>query len=330
MPIRNTLNCQGMKTVNVLFPEIEPYSTGELRVSDLHTIFYEEVGNATGRPALFLHGGPGVGILPGYRRFFDPDFYRVVLPDQRGAGRSKPAAEIRDNTTWDLINDLEKLREHLGIEDWIVMGGSWGSLLALCYAIEHPQSVSALILRGVFLGRSSEVDWLFKGEGTAQIFPDEWERFREPIKDRPASESISAYLALLTDDDEAVSLNAARAWSRWESSIMTLLPNPETVAEMTNDRSILSKARIECQYNHNAFFLKNDNHVLENVGDIADIPCHIVQGRYDVICPMLSAWELHKALPRSELKIVPDGSHSPMDESMATALIQVSEALKVK
>ena len=311
-----------------LFPEVEPYVTGELRVSDLHTIFFEEVGNPKGRPALFLHGGPGVGILPGYRRFFDPDVYRLVLPDQRGAGRSKPNAEIRNNTTWDLIQDLEKLREHLGIEDWIVMGGSWGSLLALCYAIKHPQSVAGLIIRGVFLGRPDEVDWLFKGGGAAQIFPDEWERFRAPIKDQPVSEGIAAYLSLLTDEDETVSLAAAASWSRWESSTMTLLPNPKAISEMISDRSVLSKARIECHYTHNGYFLQSTNFVLEEADKIAHIPCQIVQGRYDVICPMISAWKLHQALPQSQLQIVPDGSHSPMNDSMAAALVEASEAFK--
>ncbi len=312
-----------------LYPEIEPYETGTLRVSDLHTIFYEEVGDPKGRPALFLHGGPGVGILPGYRRFFDPDFFRLVLPDQRGAGRSKPHAEFRENTTWDLVEDLEKLRRHLGIENWVVMGGSWGSLLALCYAIEHPQSVAGLILRGVFLGRESEIAWLHQPGGASEIFPDEWERYRSGASDGGDTGLVQAYFDQLTSKDEAVLKSAAKAWARWEASTMTLVPDPATIAEMTDDSSALSIARIECYYTHNKFFLRSDNHVLDNADRISNIPCRIVQGRYDVICPMISAWELHKALPRSQLRIVPDGSHSPMESSMANQLVGAAEDFKL-
>ena len=311
-----------------LFPEIEPYATGSLRVSDLHTIFYEEAGNADGRPALFLHGGPGVGILPAYRRFFNPGFYRVVLPDQRGAGRSTPHAEIRENTTWDVVADLEKLRRHLGVDDWIVMGGSWGSLLALVYAISHPQSVAGLIIRGVFLGRPSEIDWLHEPGGASQIFPDEWERYLAAVEGVSASGSVEAYHKLLTGDEEAARLAAAKAWTRWEASTMNLIPDPAAIEEMVGDRAALSIARIECTYTHNKFYMPSDNWVLENVDAIAHIPCRIVQGRYDVICPMISAWELSKALPNAELTIVPDGSHSPMDAGMAAELVRASEALK--
>ncbi len=311
-----------------LYPDIEPYRTGTLQVSDLHRVFYEEAGNPDGRPALFLHGGPGVGILPGYRRFFDPEHYRIVLPDQRGAGRSTPHAELRENTTWDLIEDLETLRRTLGIENWIVMGGSWGSLLALCYAISHPTSVAGLIVRGVFLGRPSEVAWLHRAGGASRIFPDEWLRYRSAVADTDEVDTVAAYLQRLTDEDETVRTAAAKAWARWQSATMTLIPDEAAMAEIAGGKSALAIARIECTYTHNGFFLNGDNHVLENADRIAEIPCRIVQGRYDIICPTVSAWDLHAALPASELTIVPDGSHSPMEPGMAAALVGASDDFK--
>jgi len=304
-----------------LFPEIEPHATGRLEVSDLHTMFYEEVGKPRGRPALFLHGGPGVGILPGYRRFFDPDHYRVILPDQRGAGRSTPHAEIRQNTTWDLVADLEKLRRRLGIENWVVMGGSWGSLLALCYAIAHPQSVAGIIVRGVFLGRPSDIAWLHQPGGASEIFPDEWERYAGAVAERGSPAIVSAYLKHLTNPDEEVQIAAARAWARWQSATMTLIPDQAAMAEIAGGRSALAIARIECIYTHDRFFLESEDHVLENAG-------RIVQGRYDVICPTVQAWDLHQALPASRLTIVPDGSHSPMEAGMAAALVGATEEFR--
>jgi len=310
---------------NGLFPEIEPYNTGTLKVSELHTIFYEEVGNPEGRPALYLHGGPGIGILPNYRRFFDPSFYRVVLLDQRGAGRSTPHAEIRENTTWDLVEDLERLRQHLDIESWIVMGGSWGSTLALCYAIKYPESVAGLIVRGVWLVRPFEIAWLYEEGGASNVFPDEWERFRTPIDATGASGTLAGYHRLLTGTDEGAKWEAARAWSRWECAMATLVPDQSAIAQSAEDRLALSKARIECHYAYNSFFMESDNYLLENADNISHIPCRIVQGRHDVICPTISAWQLHRVLPRSELRIVADGSHSPMDQGMAAELIQASE-----
>ena len=314
---------------SVLFPRQEPFRIDRLPVSALHTLVYEEVGNPEGRPALFLHGGPGVGILPDYRRFFDPALYRVVLPDQRGAGRSTPNAEIRDNTTWDLVEDLERLRRHLGIEDWVVMGGSWGSTLALCYAIEHPTSVAGLIVRGIFLARRAEIAWLHEGIGAALVYPDEWERFRAGAgEDVPPERVVPAYLERLTCGDPVVELAAAKAWSRWESTMATLVPDPASIAQMTADEEALSKARIECHFTANGFFMKSDNHILDNAGRIAALPCRIVQGRHDVICPTLSAWQLHKALPKSDLRIVADGSHSPLDPGMAAELVQAAKDFK--
>ncbi len=308
-----------------LFPKIEPYHTSRLKVSEVHTIFYEEVGNPGGRPALYLHGGPGIGILPSYRRFFDPSSYRVVLPDQRGAGRSTPHAEISENTTWELVEDLERLRLHLEIESWIVMGGSWGSTLALCYAIKHPDRVAGLIIRGVWLVRPFEIAWLYEEGGASNVFPDEWERFQAPLDDTVTSGTLASYFKLLTGKDEAAKMRAARAWSRWETAMATLIPDPSAIEQTTKDHSALSKARIECHFAYNKFFMESDNYILENAGTISHIPCRIVQGRHDVICPTISAWQLHRALPKSELKIVADGCHSPMDRGMAAEILQASK-----
>jgi proline iminopeptidase len=292
-------------------------------------MFYQEVGNAKGKPALFLHGGPGVGILPDYRRFFDPNFYRVILPDQRGAGNSTPFAELQENTTWDIVEDLEKLRKHLGIDRWIVMGGSWGSTLALSYAIVHPQSIAGLILRGVFLARPMEEDWLMQpGGGASLIFPDEWERFVAPIPKEEQTELVSAYYKILTGEDEEQKLRAARAFTRWEAATMTLVPNLQIIESMMEPRSCIAIARIECHYTFHHFFMKSENYLLDQIDRVRGIPCRIVQGRHDVLCPPVSAWDLHKALPGSDLRIVPDGAHSPMDPGMIHELVQASEDFK--
>ncbi|MGH6948897.1 MAG: prolyl aminopeptidase [Kiloniellales bacterium] len=311
-----------------LYPSLEPFRTDYLKVSDLHSIYYEEAGRPDGRPAVFLHGGPGVGILPGYRRFFDPEHYRTVLFDQRGAGRSKPHAEIRENDTWALVEDLEKLRRHLGIERWVVMGGSWGSTLALCYAIAYPESVKGLIVRGIFLGRPWEVAWLHEDGGAAKLFPDEYERFRAQVSHVPPRDTVAAYYEQLTGGDQATRLAAAKAWSRWETSMATLVTDAAALEATQRDTNALSKARLECHFTHHRFFMKSDNFILENAGRIAETPCRIVQGRHDPICPTLSAWELHKALPKSDLRIVPDGSHSPMDPGMAAEMVQGAEDFK--
>ncbi|GJM09851.1 MAG: proline iminopeptidase [Lysobacteraceae bacterium] len=309
-----------------LYPEIEPYNVGRLKVSDLHTIVYEEVGNPQGRPALFLHGGPGVGITPSYRQFFDPAHYRVILVDQRGAGRSTPHAEIRDNTTWDIVEDLEKLKGHLGIEDWVVMGGSWGSLLALCYAIQHPESVAAMIIRGIFLGRQFEIDWIHGPNGAALVYPEEFERYKALVPD--AEDNVAAYCQLLSSDDEAVRREAAKAWSRWEGTMVTVFPDPEGLEEMLDSPSAMSIARIESHFTKHKFYLEHEHWVLDNAARMADIPTYIVHGRYDTVCPPISAWELHKALPKSELVIVPDGAHSPVDGGMTKELVRASGAVR--
>ena len=308
-----------------LYPPIEPYSVETLSVSELHTLSFEQVGNPDGRPALFLHGGPGVGIHADYRRFFDPERYRIVLLDQRGAGKSTPHAEIRDNTTWDIVDDLEALRKHLGIEDWVVMGGSWGSLLGLCYAIRHPESVAGLIIRGVFLARPWELDWIYSPNGAAYVYPDEWQRFHDAIDGRP--DILAAYNELLGSDDPEVAHRAAAAWSRWEGSMNSLFPSKEEMNLLVNDHTSLSIARLEAHYAANDFFLPGDNYVLDNAEAMADIPCHIIQGRYDTICPPLSAWELSRALPKASLKIVSRGAHSPLDTDMAASLRAAADEL---
>jgi len=313
---------------NQLYPEIEPYDTGTLQVSDLHTVFYEQAGNPEGKPALFLHGGPGVGILPDYRRFFDPAFYRVVLLDQRGAGRSTPHAELRENTTAHLVEDLEKLRLHLDLPPWVVMGGSWGSTLALCYAIAYPKSVRGMIIRGIFLARPFEIEWLFKEGGAGEIYPERWHQFISAIPENERDDPVGAYHRRMTGDDEEARLVASRAWTTWEASIMNLFPDPEALDAMREDKSALSIGRTECDYTLNGFHMPSDNHILDNAQRIREIPCRIVQGRYDIICPVRSAWDLHRALPDSELRIVADGAHSPMDGGMIHELIQGSEDFK--
>jgi len=309
-----------------LYPKIEPYNVDHLRVSELHSVAYEEIGNPDGRPALFLHGGPGVGISPDYRRFFDPDYFRIVLVDQRGAGRSTPHAEIRENSTWEIVHDLEALKDHLGVEDWIVMGGSWGSLLALCYAIRHPDSVAGIIIRGIFLGRRFEIDWIHGPRGAARIYPDEWEKYMAPVPE--SDDVVASYCELLASDDESTRDAAAKAWTRWEASMVTLFPDEKALDKALQGPSALSIARIESHFTANNFFLDDDNFVLDNASAIAGIPTKIVHGRYDTICPPVSAWDLHKALPNSELTLVPDGAHSPLDGGMTKELVRAADAMR--
>ena len=310
-----------------LYPHIEPYRVGRLKVSELHEISYEEVGNPEGAPAVFLHGGPGVGIIPDYRRFFDPARYHVVLPDQRGAGRSLPHAELRENATWNLVEDLEKLREHLGIKRWVVLGGSWGSLFALCYGIKHPDSVKGIIIRGVCLGRRFETDWLHKF-GMSCIYPDEWQAYQSLIPEEERDDMVAAYYRRLTSGIESEQLRAAAGWSRWQDATMNLVPDPAVIADFGSPHIALSASRIESHYRLHNWFLPSDNYVLEHVNAMSRVPLRIVQGRYDVICPAISAWDLHQALPHSELHIVQLGSHSPLDEAMIDELVQATEDFK--
>ena len=309
-----------------LYPPIEPYNAGYLSVSALHTIHYEEVGNPHGRPVLFLHGGPGGGIEPFYRQYFDPSRWRVVLFDQRGAGRSTPHAELRDNTTWDLVSDIEKLRVHLGIDTWAVFGGSWGSTLALAYSQTHPECCTALILRGIFLLRRQELLWYYQ-EGANCIFPDAWEAYLQPIPEAERGDMIAAYYKRLTSDDAAMRRAAARAWSIWEGSTSKLFPDANLIDRFGQDEFAEAFARIECHYFIHGGFFDRDDQLLSNVDRIRHIPATIVQGRYDVVCPMRSAWDLHCAWPEATFQVIPDAGHSVTEAGIRSALIEATDTL---
>jgi proline iminopeptidase len=310
-----------MKT---LYPEVESFDTGRLKVSPVHEIYYEQVGNPQGKPAVFLHGGPGGGIVPEYRRYFDPQLYRVVLFEQRGSGQSTPHASLEDNTTWHLVSDIEQLREHLGIDRWQVFGGSWGSTLALAYAETHPERVTELVLRGIFLCRPKEISWFYQ-EGASAIFPDVWEEYLKVIPEAERSDLVSAYYRRLTSDDYNVRLEAARAWSIWEGSTSKLFFDPAMIEKFADPEFALAFARIECHYFMNNSFFPSDNHLIENVGNIRHLPGVIVQGRYDVVCPLMSAWDLHRAWPEATLHIIPDAGHSITEPGIIDALVAATD-----
>lgn len=303
-----------------LYPEIEPYRSGHLPVSALHEIYFEECGNPRGKPALFVHGGPGAGGDVTARRFFDPRRYRIVLFDQRGCGRSRPLAELRENTTWDLVADMERLREHLGIERWLVFGGSWGSTLSLVYAETHPERVSELVLRGIFMLRPSELRWFYQ-YGAHEIYPDRWEQYLEPIPPAERADLLHAYHRRLTGSDPAVAMAAARAWSVWEGATSHLFPSEQTIARFGAEQFALALARIEAHYFVNGGFLRAPDQILREVDRIRHIPGTIVQGRYDVVCPMISAWELHRAWPEADLRLVQDAGHSAFEPGITHELI---------
>ncbi|HMO79319.1 MAG TPA: prolyl aminopeptidase [Pyrinomonadaceae bacterium] len=313
-----------MKT---LYPEIEPFESGMLKVSDIHEIYWERVGNPEGIPVVFLHGGPGGGLIPMYRQFFDPEAYHVILFDQRGSGQSTPHAELRENTTWDLISDIEALREKFGIDKWYVFGGSWGSTLSLAYGINHPDRCLGLILRGIFLTRKKELDWFYQ-YGASEIFPDFWERYRDAIPDHERGDFMTAYHKRLTSDNETVRLSAARAWSTWEGATSKLFPDQELVDHWEGEHEALSLARIESHYFVNGSFFPGDNYLLDNVNKIRHLPIVIVQGRYDVVCPMRSAWELHQALPEADFIVVPDSGHSVSEKGITSALVDAMDRLR--
>ena len=310
-----------------LYPEIEPYARGHLQVSPLHRIHYEQCGNPNGKPVVFLHGGPGAGCNPKVRRFFDPAHYRIVLFDQRGCGNSTPHAELTDNTTWHLVADIEQLRTHLGIARWQVFGGSWGSTLALAYAQSHPGCVSELVLRGIFMLRRSELEWFYQ-RGCDALYPDAWERYLAAIPEVEHGDLMSAYHRRLTSADPAVQLAAARAWSVWEGSTSFLFPDPGHIAGSAEDQFALAFARIECHYFVNGGFFECDDQLLRNVGRIRDIPAVIVQGRYDVVCPMRSAWDLHRAWPEADLRIVADAGHSAFEAGITHELVSATDRFR--
>lgn len=313
-----------MKT---LYPEIEPFDSGMLKVSDIHEIYYERVGNPDGIPVVFLHGGPGGGLIPLYRQFFDPKAFQVILFDQRGSGKSTPHAELEENTTWDLIKDIETLREKFGIEKWYVFGGSWGSTLSLAYAETHPDRASGLILRGIFLTRRKELEWFYQ-YGASEIFPDFWERYRDEIPEDERGDMMSAYYKRLTSDDRETKLSAARAWSVWEGSTSKLYPDKDLMDKWEGEDEALALARIECHYFMNNSFFPTENYLIENVDKIRHIPTVIVQGRYDVVCPAVSAWELHSAFPESDLQIIPDAGHSISEKGISSALVAAMDKIR--
>ncbi len=310
-----------MKT---LYPEIEPFDSGFLKVSEIHTIYYERCGNPDGVPVVFLHGGPGGGLIPMYRQFFDPAYYQIVLFDQRGSGRSTPHAELRENTTWDLVADIETLREKFEIDKWFVFGGSWGSTLSLAYGETHPDRCLGLILRGIFLTRRKELQWFYQ-YGASEIFPDFWERYRDAIPVEERDDFMTAYYKRLTGDDEAEQLAAARAWSVWEGSTSKLYPSKDLMDHWEGEHEALSLARIECHYFMNNSFFPTENYLIENVDKIRHIPTIIVQGRYDVVCPATSAWELHRAFPEADLQIIADAGHSISEPGITSALVDAMD-----
>lgn len=309
-----------------LFPEIEPYHTFYLPVDDTHQLYVEEVGNPNGKPALFLHGGPGGGISANHRRLFDPKEYRIILFDQRGSGQSKPHASLENNTTWNLVADIETLRKRLEIEQWVVFGGSWGSTLALAYAETHPSSVSALILRGIFLCRPEEIRWFYQ-EGAHWLFPDRWAEFIAPVAPEKRNQMVSAYYELLTSPDETIRLQAAQAWSKWEGATCKLRPSKKVIEHFEEGHHALAMARIECHYFMNDSWLM-ENQLLRDVPNIRHIPTWIVHGRYDVICPVKNAWDLHEAFPEANLQIIPNAGHAYDEPGILNALIKATEACK--
>jgi proline iminopeptidase len=313
-----------MTKLRTLYDPIEPYDTGRLKVSPIHELYYEQCGNPKGKPVVFLHGGPGGGISADYRRYFNPEVYRVVLFDQRGSGKSTPHASIEDNTTWHLVADIEGLREHLGINTWQVFGGSWGSTLALAYAETHPDRVAELVLRGIFLCRPKEIQWFYQ-EGASEIFPDVWEEYLKVIPESERADMVSAYHRRLTSGDDAVRLEAARAWSIWEGSTSKLFFDPAMIEKFADPEFALAFARIECHYFMNNSFFSSANYLLENVGRIRSIPGVIVQGRYDVVCPITSAWDLHRAWPEARLCIIPDAGHSISEPGIVDALVDATD-----
>ncbi|MBW4049886.1 MAG: prolyl aminopeptidase [Proteobacteria bacterium] len=309
-----------------LYPPVKPYRTGFLRVSELHEMYFEECGNPDGKPAVFLHGGPGGGTEPRMRRFFDPARYRIVLLDQRGCGKSRPHATLVDNTTWHLVADIERLREHLGIERWLVFGGSWGSTLALAYAETHPERVTALVLRGIFMLRRWELEWFYQNPGGAgALYPDLWEQYVEAIPQAERADVMRAYYARLTSEDAEVRRQAAKAWSTWEGATSYLRMAPDYIAKLQEDRTADAFARIECHYFVNRGFFRTDTQLLDDVHRIRHIPAVIVQGRYDVVCPMRSAWDLHRAWPEADLRIVPDAGHSAFERGNLHELVMATD-----
>lgn len=313
----------------VAYPPTEPYASGWIKVSPLHEIYWEECGNPDGKPAILVHGGPGGGSNDFMRRLHDPAAYRIVLFDQRGCGRSTPRASLEDNTTWHLVADMERIREERGIERWQVVGGSWGSTLGLAYAQTHPDRVSEIVLRGIFTLRRAELLWFYQA-GCDQIFPDAWEGFLAPIPPAERHDMIAAYHRRLTSPDRAVRLEAAKAWSIWEGTAISLLPDPARVAKFGEDDYALAFARIECHYFVNAGFFERDDQLIANARRISHIPGVIVQGRYDVVTPMRTAWDLHQAWPEADFRIVTDAGHAVTEPGITEEIVAATDRFRLR
>ena len=308
-----------------LYPAIEPFRSGWLDVGDGHEIYFEESGNPDGKACVFVHGGPGGGSSPEARQFFDPERYRIVVFDQRGCGQSRPHASLEANTTWHLVADMERLRDELGIERWLVFGGSWGSTLALAYAQTHPDRVTELVLRGIFLLRPQEIHWFYQ-EGASALYPDSWEAYLAPIPKEEHDDLLNAFHRRLTCDDETMRLAAARAWSVWEASASFLIQNQDFMDKLDAPDAALAMARIECHYFVNGGFFESPNQLLENIDRIRHIPAIIVQGRYDVVCPAVTAWDLHRAWPEADFQLIQDAGHSAFDRANAQALVAATDS----
>lgn len=311
-----------------LFPEIHPDKTHRLKVDDTHELYIEECGDADGIPVLFVHGGPGAGCEKYHRRFFDPNVYRIILFDQRGAGRSTPHATLQNNTTQDLVEDMEKIREFLGVDRWMLFGGSWGATLSLVYAETHPARVLGLVLRGIFLCRPKEIQWFYQ-DGANRIFPDYWKDFIQPIPKKERGDLVAAHYKRLTGDDEVARMASAKAWSLWEGRTATLTPKHKVVDYLGTPRVALALARIEAHYFMNNSFLK-DGQILRDAKKIKDIPGYIVHGRYDLICPLESAFDLADVWPGSQLEIIPNSGHSASEPAIIDALVQATVGMVLR
>ena len=312
-----------MQNLSTLYPKIKPYDSGFLNV-DKHQVYFEQCGNPNGKPAVFLHGGPGGGGSEEVRRFFNPNVYRIIVFDQRGCGRSKPHGCLENNTTWDLVSDIELLRKKLDINKWLVFGGSWGSTLSLAYAQTHPDSVSELILRGIFLLREEELKWFYQ-DGSSRIFPEAWQEFVDIIDEDERDDLMGAYHRIFNSDDTAKKLAAAIAWTKWEASTISLSYSPTTVDEMSNPEFALAFALIENHYFINKGWFETENQLIENIEIIRSIPSVIVQGRYDAVCPMKTAWELSQAWPEAEMIIAPASGHTAFEKEITHALISATD-----
>jgi proline iminopeptidase len=312
-----------------MYPPLEPHFSGHLKVGGSHEIYYEVSGNPVGKPVVFVHGGPGGGTEPKHRQFFNPEKYRIVLFDQRGCGKSRPWASLDDNTTWHLVADMEAIRIKLGIEKWQVFGGSWGSTLSLAYAQKHPDRVSELVLRGIFLVRKKEIHWFYQS-GANAVYPDAWEPYMEAIPERERTDFLSAYHKRLTSPDREVQLAAARAWSTWEGATSKLFPDEAVTQRFGADDFALAFARIECHYFQNKGFFEEDGQLLRDIGRIRHIPAVIVQGRYDMCCPMQSAWDLHRAWPEAEFFVIPDAGHAASEPGISRALVAATDRFALR